>query len=80
MVRMHILAPSFTPQGGIGVRIVSIGMVGTAREVNLHILKLNVCGFTHYSGCVVDGNVAMTTFLVLLLFMFHITSSHIFIL
>ena len=35
MVKMHVLAPSLTPQGGILVRMVSCGMVGM--EGVLHV-------------------------------------------
>ena len=34
MVKMHALAPSLTPQGGIVVRMVSCGMVGMAGVVS----------------------------------------------
>ena len=34
MARMHVLAPSLTPRGGIGVRMVSLVMVGMARVVS----------------------------------------------
>ena len=34
MVKMHALAPSLTPQGGILVRMVSCGMVGMAGVVS----------------------------------------------
>ena len=31
MARMHVLAPSLTPWGGIGVRMVSLVMVGMVK-------------------------------------------------
>ena len=34
MVRMHVLAPRLTPQGGILVRMVNCGMVGMAGVVS----------------------------------------------
>ena len=34
MVKMHALAPSLTPRGGILVRMVSCGMVGMAGMVS----------------------------------------------
>ena len=34
MVKMHALAPSLTPRGGILVRMVSCGMVGMAGVVS----------------------------------------------
>ena len=35
MARMHVLAPNLTLRGGIGVRIVSLVMVGMALGVSL---------------------------------------------
>ena len=65
---IHVLAPSLTPRGGIGVRMVFRN--GKRSElshsndvidactciVDLHV---NVFGSTHCYGCVVNGNVAM---------------------
>ena len=69
----HVLAPSLTPRGGILVRMVSCGMVGTcgrsgklshsSDEIGARICSnvdshVCVCCSAH-CGCIVNGSVAM---------------------
>ena len=67
---MHVLAPSLTPWGGIGVRMVngrngnkgklshSIDVVDVCSCACTHNnvdLHVNVCGSAHCCGCMVNG-------------------------
>ena len=73
LLKMHALAPSLTPRGGIMVRMVSCGMVyrnGRSGKLShssdvigacICSNDVNVCGSAH-CGCVVNGSVAMAAF------------------